>query len=237
MTGSKCLPFSFKKGPSKSACSCEACRFWPKPLDFHVLYQHLHFTTLRKAGLQCSMQGDPQSPSHHTPGCPSSSACLRVFLCMSSSVMPWYTRVSFHTGLRVLRSVFVLSLFDYSIKTKHGTMTPLKSSPPKFQLLAEECKLDAPSPLVHKRWFDRALQDVITACWGCRTGEPSTPGEHHQPYKVDLYASTRDPVARSGQGSIHCPGFFIVWGLLPQEPLYKKKLRRAGCVGLGALVV
>lgn len=118
-----------------------------------MLYQHLHFAAsalLRKAGLRCSMQGDPQSPSHHTPGYPSSSACLRVFLCMSSSVMPWYTRVSFHTGLRVLRSVFVLSLFDYSIKTKHGMMTPLNSSPPKFQLLAEECKLDAPSPLAHK---------------------------------------------------------------------------------------
>ena len=59
---------------------------------------------------------------------------------MSSSVMPWYTRVSFHMGLRVLRRVFVLSLFDYSIKTKHGVITPPNSSPPKLKLLAEECK-------------------------------------------------------------------------------------------------
>ena len=83
---------------------------------------------------------------------------------MSSSVMPWYTRVSFHTGLRVLRSVFVLSLFDYSIKTKHTIITPLNASPPKFRLLAEEHKLDAPSPLAHKRWFDWALQDITAAC-------------------------------------------------------------------------
>lgn len=50
---------------------------------------------------------------------------------MSSSVMPWYTRVSFHTGLRVLRSVFVLSLLDYSAKTKHGIIILLTSSPLK----------------------------------------------------------------------------------------------------------
>lgn len=83
---------------------------------------------------------------------------------MSSSVMPWYTRVSFHTGLRVLRSVFVLSLLDYSVKTKHGIIILLTSSPSKSQLLAEECKLDAPSPLAHKRWFDWALQDITAAC-------------------------------------------------------------------------
>lgn len=64
------------------------------------------------------------SPSSILPSTmqfPSSSTCLSVFRVMSSSVMPWYTRVSFHTGLRVLRRVFVLSLFDYSTKRQHGT--------------------------------------------------------------------------------------------------------------------
>lgn len=43
---------------------------------------------------------------------------------MSSSVMPWYTSVSFHTGFRVLRSVFVLSLFDCGGQTDREESHP-----------------------------------------------------------------------------------------------------------------
>jgi len=37
---------------------------------------------------------------------------LRVLRCISSSVSPWYTSVSFQFGLRVLRRVLVRNLVD-----------------------------------------------------------------------------------------------------------------------------
>lgn len=42
-------------------------------------------------------------------------ACIyrSVLRCMSSSVIPWYTRVSFHTGFRVPFRVLVRSLLDW----------------------------------------------------------------------------------------------------------------------------
>lgn len=72
------------------------------------------------------------------PGHPRSRSCLSVLRCMSSSVMPWYTRVSFHTGLRVLRRVFVLSLFDCGSDTRRRNYTP------KIQLWARERSQAAP---------------------------------------------------------------------------------------------
>lgn len=75
---------------------------------------------------------------------------------MSSSVMPWYTRVSFHTGFRVLRSVFVLSLFDCGVK-----QTRRNYSPESFPAQIPAPGRDAPSHLAH-------LGD----------GEAAAPGEH-----------------------------------------------------------
>lgn len=81
-------------------------------------------------------------------------ARLRVFLCMSSSVMPWYTRVSFHTGFRVLRSVFVLSLFDCGRPKKTWSDYTPEFRPARIPAPAR----DAPAHL--------------------GDGEPATPREH-----------------------------------------------------------
>lgn len=101
---------------------------------------------------------DAPSEDTHSPIPPfrgiSCRARLRVFLCMSSSVMPWYTRVSFHTGFRVLRSVFVLSLFDCGRPKKTRSDYTPEFRPARISAPAG----DAPAHL--------------------GDGEPATPGEH-----------------------------------------------------------
>lgn len=61
------------------------------------------------------------------------------------------------------------------------------------------------------------------------------PGEHRQPDNMDLYASTGYSVTCCGQDSCHHPAVFIVWGLITQGHLYKKKLCGAWVTGLMVL--